>query len=99
MKYFMKTFFPLPLSRACFEDSEDLISRLNYIMDYTEEFYRQKGVDVDLERYIDIGEGYRVFSINQDKMTPKLKKFITTEMQMTFTKPMYEFEKYRTINA
>lgn len=99
MKYLLKTFFPLPLYKSCFDEVQDLVDKLEYILDYTQEFYRQRGTDVDLDRYIEMSDGYRVMLIDENKMEDKLKKFVLRDMPMTFTKPMYEFEKYRGCNG
>jgi len=100
MTYVLKTYWPLPLSKTFLETEDEVVSKLDSILDYTQNFYSERGVNIDLEYRIDMKEGYRVFKINRKllnelyatrgkKTKTRASEFIDRESGIMVTKEMY----------
>ena len=90
MHYILKTFFPLPNSRKYFTDVDELIARLDEVMDYAQNFYEQRNASIDLDNLLLLDEGYRVYILRDIIDHPKFEKNFLKEKPLTMHPLMFE---------
>ena len=91
MHYFLKTFFPFAQSKKYCISQEEVIEKLDEILDLSEKFYQDRGCDIDVESLLSMDEGYRIFSFDPKMIYPKLLKFFKKEGVMMYTREMHDF--------
>lgn len=64
------------------------------LIEFAHEFYKARKFDVDLDYYIDVDEGFRIYQVEESTMTEKMKNVFLKDQHMMVTKPMFEVERY-----
>jgi hypothetical protein len=90
MPYQLKTYWPFPLCKKYCEDEDQLLVALEEIIEFTEKFYEEKGVDIDTDHYLLYYDGLFIMKIDPEAMhNKKMKDHFLKNSGITVTSEMY----------